>query len=105
MKKIELLTSERIILSNSFFKQEGNLLEITIVSEILEKTKLSISDFKDIEFDGDKGTFNPNKNKKSGVFYELSDIEVSHINKRIDELDKENKITLYNFSLISKFKK
>lgn len=92
MKKMKLL--DRIILP-TVLPQEGNLITIRIVKDILKKVELSQDDFvKYGILPGEKGgLYWEAKHNEVDFEYDFTDLEVSEIVKGLKKLDSENKLT------------
>jgi len=103
-KNIKLTVSNRIILINSFFSKEGNILEMTMFEDICEKLTISSEEFNLVEFDPNSGTYNIDKDKDSEKEFKFTNAEIEFFNKRKAELDFQKKINLPILDLCKKIK-
>jgi hypothetical protein len=104
MAQINLTVKERLIFSGTL-PREGNFLQQVVVRDLLKKVELSKQEQTDIEL-----TFMPNGNLTwkeelaKDMTVTLENPEVSLLKSSFDNLEKGNKITQDNLSLMEKIK-
>lgn len=104
MKK-KLTVIDRLTLINGFFPDKRNdLLTMAIILEIEQKAKVSSKELIEVEFDQEKGTLNPNKNDKLIKEFDFTEVEITFIKDRIEELDKNKEINRQILNLHKTFK-
>lgn len=94
MKKISLSVPDRIQLP-LIYPQSGGLIEMEVVKSLQEKirfTPAEIDEYELKDLPGGKIVWNTSKEKDRE--YVLEDSEIKVLQKGIDQLDKEGKITL-----------
>lgn len=102
MKKLTLTIKERVILSD-ILPQQGNKLQQIIVRGLTRKTE-----FKSEEIDEFGLTFSHqgvawNEKAKLAEFeFEVSESELSVLQESAKLIDKENRVTQHNLSLLEK---
>ena len=103
--KIKLSIIDRINFS-VLFPQQGTILIQMIVRDISSKIEISADESKKIELKqvSDKLFWNVEKAGKLEKDFEFSEAEINFLKGRVDEIDKEGKVTLQVLDLFNKIK-
>lgn len=105
--RVKLTIQDRINLMGMLPKR-GNIMTLTIVDDILEKTKISQEVFKNIEAkpigNNEAIAWNPKKAEEfNNEEFEFTESEVSLLKQTIKELDGKKEVHMQNLRLVKKF--
>ena len=101
---MKLSIKERIQI-NYLIPNKGNLIEMTLAKSIMDKTTITAEEVSDlnIRVEGDKTVWKDENEKPISVHFNEAELEI--LNKNIDKLDKEGKVTIDIMDLIKKIKR
>jgi len=102
MKKLTLTIKERVILSD-ILPQQGSKLQQIIVRSIVRKTEFTSEEIDEYGLKWSTQGVAWNEKAKSAEFeFEVSESELSVLKEAASLIDKENRVTQHNLSLIEK---
>lgn len=102
MKKLTLTIKERVILSD-ILPQQGSKLQQIIVRSIARKTEFTSEEIDEYGLKWSAQGVAWNEKAKSAEFeFEVSESELSVLKEAASLIDKENRVTQHNLSLIEK---
>lgn len=102
--KVKLTIIDRLTLVGVFFPEKTDLLEMTLIMELEQKLKISSDELIKVEFNRNTGAVNAEKNDKQIKDFDLSEVEITLITKRIEELNKTKQITRQIMNVHKRFK-
>ena len=100
--RVKLGVVERLQLP-TILPQEGNFLELTMRSDLLDKTNLTQKEIADWNIVAEGQSVKWDDKKAKEVDFEITGGELEYVRKHIEKLNNENKLTMNTFSLYEKF--
>lgn len=103
--KIKLSIADRLELP-VLFPQQGTILVQMVVKDIIAKIDLSADEIKQIGLKQEDNLLKWNQDESNKLDKEIdfSDAEINFLRSRVDELDKEGKVTLRVVELFNRIK-
>lgn len=102
MKTLKLTIKERVILSD-ILPQQGSKLQQIIVRSIVRKTEFTSEEIDEFGLTFTAQGIGWNEKAKSAEFeFEVSESELSVLKEAASLIDKENRVTQHNLSLLEK---
>ena len=102
MKKLKLTIKERVLISD-ILPQQGSKLQQIIVRGITRKTEFNSVEIDEYGLKWSGQGIGWNEKAKSSEFeFEVSESELSVLKESASLIDKENRVTQHNLSLLEK---